>query len=429
MKQRNRLLALLATTGLALAACGGSDGDKGGADGGPVTITMWHANVDTAAKMMEDLAAEFHASHPNITVQVEQGSPGDQMLSKLSTVLSTDKRPDIAYVFGTDTPSLARSEHVVDLTEATKDPAWGWSDFYEGERAVATVNGKVVAVPALVDNLAVVYNKKLFADAGVAVPTGDMSWDDFRQTALAMTDSAKGIFGTGYPIGGDEDTVWRFWPMVWQQGGKAISDDGKSATFDTPEFATALGLLRTMAIDDQSIYLDANPEAQLGLFASGQIAMVITGPWALGQFIETGVDYGVAPLPGFNGNHETVSGPDNWMVFDNGSARSAAAIEFLKFLTSPESDAKWSVGLGNMPVRNATQKSQAWADALKATPGFKEFVDNFANSKSSRPQTTVYPAYSKALGDAIASVLTGDQSVEEALKAATAAGNAALADA
>ncbi|GMA86735.1 hypothetical protein GCM10025868_19850 [Angustibacter aerolatus] len=41
-----------------------------------------------------------------------------------------------------------------------QDPAWAWSDFYEGERQAATVDGKVVGLPALVDNLALVYNKK-----------------------------------------------------------------------------------------------------------------------------------------------------------------------------------------------------------------------------------------------------------------------------
>ena len=42
-----------------------------------------------------------------------------------------------------------------------------WSDFWVGERDVATVNGKVIGIPALVDNLAVVYNKTLFASAGL----------------------------------------------------------------------------------------------------------------------------------------------------------------------------------------------------------------------------------------------------------------------
>ena len=42
-------------------------------------------------------------------------------------------------------------------------------------------------------------------------------------------------------------------------------------------------------------------------------------------------------LPG-DLNHQTISGPDNWVVFNNGSARVNASVEFLKWLTSPAID-------------------------------------------------------------------------------------------
>ncbi len=427
--KRLRRLTPIAIIALTVAACGSDNKSAGGAtSSGPVTITVWHANVDAAAKSMEALATSFHAANPDITVKVEQGSPADQMLTKLTTVLGTDTYPDVAYVFGTDTPALSRSDKVVDLTTAVADPAFGWSDFYAGEKAVATVNGKVVAIPALVDNLALVYNKKMFADAGVAPPNADWSWDDYRKAAKALTDEGNKVFGASYPIGADEDTVWRFWPMIWQQGAKAISDDGKKATFDDPAFAKALEVLRSMAVDDKSMYIDTNPESMGQLFASSKVAMTITGPWALQTFVEGKVDFGVVPMPAFNGDHRTVSGPDNWMVFDNGDARSAAAIKFLQFVVQPEQDAVWSVGNGNMPVRNATQKLEAWKAATSTTPTYQQFVDNFANAKDARPQTIVYPAYSTALGEAIAAVLQGQGTVKDALAAAVTRANAALAE-
>ena len=72
-------------------------------------------------------------------------------------------------------PQLATSPKVVDLTERVADADYDWNDFPAGERDVFTVDGKVLGVPALVDNLAVVYNKDLFAAAGPAPsrrPTG-----------------------------------------------------------------------------------------------------------------------------------------------------------------------------------------------------------------------------------------------------------------
>lgn len=88
----------------------------------------------------------------------------------------------------------------------------------------------------------------------------------------------------------------------------------------------------------------------------------------------------------------------------------------------------WSVGNGNMPVRNATQKLDGWKTAIENTPTYQQFVENFANAKDARPQTIVYPAYSAALGEAIAAVLQGQGTVEEALASAQERANAALAE-
>jgi multiple sugar transport system substrate-binding protein len=422
---------------LGVSGCGGGSGS--GSSGGavakagatpskPVTITVWHGNVDEVATTARALAKEFHASHPNITVTTEQGAPADNMATKLATVLSTDNYPDIGYLFGTDVPSLARSPKAVDLTAAVNDPSFGWNDFYVAERETATVDGKVFGVPAVVGNLGLVYNKKLFAAAGVAPPTADWSWDDYRAAAKKLTNADTKIFGSAYPIAGDEDTVWRFWPMVWQQGGKAISDDGTSAPFDGPEYTKALELLRAMAIDDKSLYVDQNSDAIYSLFESEKIGMVITGAFVLEDFRAAKVDYGVVPLPGFDGDHQTVSGNDNWMVFDHGDDRVAASVEFLRFLTAAKQDAVWSVGLGNMPIRNATQATPAWKKVATEFPGFQAFADNFANTKQKRPQTTAYPAYSLALGEQIAAVLTGQAKVADALAEAKSQAEAALID-
>ena len=435
---RTTLLVALAAALVAVAGCGGGSSDSAGtgriatpgaAPKAPVTITIWHTNVDVAAKTLRKIADSFEAKNPNITVKTEQGAPADQILTKLTTVLSTNDYPDIAYVFGTDTPALARSNKLVELTKVVNDPKFSWDDFYGAEREVATVGGRVVALPALVDNLAVVYNKTVFKEAGVAPPSPDWSWDDYRAAAKKLTNPAKKVFGTMYPVSGDEDTVWRFWPMIWQQGGKDISADGKTAPFDGPEYKKALELLRAMAIDDKSVYTDTNSDAIYSLFANNKIGMVVTGPFALSGFDEAKTDYGVVQLPAFDGDHQTVSGPDNWIVLDKGDDRVAASVAFLSYLASPEQDAVWSVGLGNMPIRNGTQKTAAWKNAAATNPAFQTFANNFVNAKKKRPQTIAYPAYSLALGEQIAAVLTGQSSVDDALAAAKTNAEAALADA
>ena len=117
--------------------------------------------------------------------------------------------------------------------------------------------GKVIGFPALIDNLSVIYNKKLFAAAGVPVPSPNWTWDQFRAIAKRMTNPAKHIYGVNYPIGGDTlDTSWRFFPGLWQRGGQILSPDHKKALFNSQAGVANLTLWQQMATVNHSVYLD-----------------------------------------------------------------------------------------------------------------------------------------------------------------------------
>ncbi|MFI6318998.1 ABC transporter substrate-binding protein [Nonomuraea sp. NPDC050556] len=388
---------------------------------GPVEVVWWHGQVETQAEAIKKLAADYNATHPGVKVVPAVGTTNvDDMLQKVQAALAGGKAPDIAYMYGSWMPHLARSPKTVDLTATVKAPGFGWDDFWPSERAVSEVNGKVVGIPAVVDNLAVIYNKKLFDAAGVPYPDKDWTWDDFRATAAKLT--RDGVYGTAYPVTGGEDTVWRFWPMLWQQGGKIVSDDGKKSAFNTPQAAQALDLWGAMARQDKSVYLDQNGEKFLPLFQSGKIGMVIAGPWALLDVIDHKISYGVQLLPGYDGNHETVAGPDNWVVFDNGARRTKAATDFLTWLTRPEQDARWSVALGNLPLREATTALPAYTQFTKDFPDVEVFTANLDNARQARPAVRAYPEFSEKVGNAITQTLVGGTPAAETLaKAATEA--------
>ncbi len=74
---------------------------------------------------------------------------------------------------------------------ASPSPTSDWDDFFPGAQAAATVDGRVLGVPALIDNLAIVYNKELFDEADIDPPTADWTWEDFRAAAKALTDPAN----------------------------------------------------------------------------------------------------------------------------------------------------------------------------------------------------------------------------------------------
>jgi multiple sugar transport system substrate-binding protein len=289
------------------------------------------------------------------------------------------------------------------------------------------VDGRVRAVPALIDNLALVYNTKIFRDAGVAPPTADWTWDDFRAAAQSLNDEDKGIAGFAWPGTGDEDTTWRFWPLLWQQGGEILAEDGKSVGFGGPEGQAAMDLIAGMA-EDGTLYIDtsAGSERMQQLFASGKMAMNIAGPWALPEYVDGKVDYGVVPLPSFGGEHTTIAGPDTWAIFDNGDRRSQAAIEFVAWLTAPEQQVRWLGEAGSLPTRDDLAEVPEYAEWEKSLPEVGRFVENLELARV-RPTTAKYPDISQAMGKAVASVLQGEAAPADALREAAEKSNAELA--
>src|SRR5207248_4850222 len=137
--------------------------------GGVVNITMWHGYAKQSegvpsleAKALDDLVAAFNQSHPRIHVTSVYCCENDNALQKLTVALQGGQQPDITYQYGTSMAQLAQSPGIMDLTDRVKAASFRWDDFFPGARAAGTVGGHVYGLPALIDNLAIVYNKDLF---------------------------------------------------------------------------------------------------------------------------------------------------------------------------------------------------------------------------------------------------------------------------
>jgi len=423
-----RFLLVAVVAAVTLSACGGSSKSGGSSSSKHVNIVLWHGFTSPGAELdaIKVMTAEFNRTHRNITVTPQFSGNSDYALQKVLAAIAAGNPPDISYLYGSWSANIATTPALAPLTRyIAQDPSFGWNDFWAVERGVATVKGKVVGVPALVDNLALVYNKKLFAQAGLAPPTPNWTWTDFQNAAVKLTNAAKKQFGWAYVNDGSEDTVWRFWAMLWQAGGSILAPGNKQAAFDSPAGVQALTLLQNLS-RRQSIYLDTGSGNYIGLFNSGHIGMLWTGPWDLAQIASTPVSFGVQVLPG-DLNHQTIAGPDNWVVFDNGSARSHAAYQFLKWFTSPAVNLEWCLRTGDLPIRAATTKLPGFQKYLAKYPGDRIWVQNLNNALQARPVLASYPKISTVIGQAVQSVLLGKASPQQALSSASQQVNGILA--
>jgi multiple sugar transport system substrate-binding protein len=419
------VVAIGVLAALLMTACGSSGKSGSSSSGGVVHITLSHGYTDVEAKAITAQVATWNASHPKIQVKLVFNGGNDGALQKTLANLAVGSPPDIAYEYGSSIAALAGRPKVVDLSDDVKEPSFKWDDFYPFERDASMSGGKVYGVPALVDNLALVYNKKVFDAAGVAYPSATWTWDDFRTAAKKLTDTGKKQYGWAYVADASEDTTWRWLAMLWQAGGDLLSPDGTKSAFDSPAGLKATQLLHDMAVTDKSVYLDQGNGNYLNLFNSGKIAMLWTGPWDLSS-INSDVSYGVQVLPAAAGTHSSIAGPDSWMLFDNGSAREKAAWTFLTWLTSTETHGAFTLATGDLPTRASETTGAGYAKFVAKYPGDAAFVTNLGNVTKARPNTKSYPQVSQAIGSQIQGVLIGHTSPQDALKQAASQADAAL---
>jgi len=417
-----RALVAVALVGGVLTACGGGGGDSSGS----TSIVVSHGYTDAEATALQSAVDSWNQQHPDQKVSLQFNGGNDNALQKTVAGFTAGNFPDVSYQYGSSATQLVRQPKLVDLTDRVTAPSVNWDDFYPSAREASTVDGKVVGVPALIDNLSLVYNKDLFVQAGVAPPTNDWTWQDFRDAAKKLTDASAHTYGWAYVNDGSEDTVWRYLAMLWQAGGDLLTADNTKPAFDSAAGKAALQQLEDMAVTDKSVYLDQGNGQYLNLFNSGKIAMLWTGPWDLSS-INDDVKYGVTYLPGYNGNHETISGPDVYMLFDHSSARADAAFDFVTWLTSAQQHLKFAIATGDLPLRQSETTLPGYQTFLKKFPAEKVFVSNLDNVKHIRPNVASYAQVSTIIGTMVQSVLLGQATPDEALSSASSQVSSVLA--
>jgi multiple sugar transport system substrate-binding protein len=441
-RTRTLVVAALAAIGMVAVACTSGSSDTGstsgstGGSGAPIELTMWHGygkvvdnqgQTNYEAKSLTDLVDQYNAMNTGVHVNLDYIGTNDHALEKLTVALNAGEQPDITYQYGTSMPQLATAPGIMDLTDQVQDPSFNWNDFSPGAREAATVDGHVYGIPALIDNLAIVYNKDLFQQAGISPPTANWTWDDFRAAAKALTDPSKQQFGFAFPVDGTEDTVWHYDAMLWEAGGDILNSDNTQAAFNSDAGVEALTTLQQMAVTDKSVFLDQQNTGKIQqLFNAGNIGMLVTGPWDLSSLPD--VNYGVQIMPSFpGGSHATIAGPDMWVMFDN-NGHGEAAWQFMQWLMAAQQIKADSMESGHLPLRDSVVKAPGFIDAFdKKFPGEGLFAQNLANVTKARPVITTYDQISRIMGEAIVKVMLGQGDPKSSLDDAANQVNQVLA--
>lgn len=404
--------------GTAAAAAGGALAARTGhvtAQDEPIELrwSMWSA-TEAELEVWQDLADDVTVAHPNITVTLETVSFTDYW-DKLLTQVASGTEADIVAMQGLRMPAYAARNTLRPLQPfIDEDPDFDSEDFFDVIQQALSHQGEVYAFGYDLGPHILLYNKDLFDAKGVPYPSADepMTWEQFRETAVALTDADQGQYGFTLP-----PTFDPFVPWLWSAGGGYMNDEETECTLDSPESLEALNFIYQLVTEDQAVtpLTDlANANFHREAFNSGSVGMQQDGPW---QFVNTRreatFNWDVAPIPeGSAGSITTVNG--SGFGISNTTEHPEAAWQALKVITSTASLEKVARAGRGYPARQSAVP--AFVDP-SLPPEHVEMVERVLTGEVAevRPfkSTTTWQEIVVMLTRDFVPILLGEQTPEE----------------
>jgi multiple sugar transport system substrate-binding protein len=416
MRNSRRLtpLAALGVLALSLAACsgGGSGGSTGGGGGGdaannltdrgPITYVQGKDN----SNVVRPLVDKWNAAHPNEKVTFkEQSDNADQQHDDLVTNLQA-KNPDydVVDVDVIWTAEFAAKGWLQPLKDTMKFDTTG---MLPATVKTATYKDTLYAAPQTSDGGLLYYRKDL-------VPNPPKTWDEMMgMCSIAKTNNIGCYAGQFAQYEGLTVNVAE---AINTAGGTVVGPDGKP-TLNTPEAKAGLNNL-VQAYKDGNIPKEAityQEEQGRQAFESGKLLFLRNWPYVYNLAKTDGSStvkdtFGIAPLPGKNGPGASSLGGHN-VAMSVYSKHKATALDFMKFMTSNETEKFYATQGSLAPVLESLYSDQDLVTKLPYLPVLLTSIQNAVP----RPVTPFYPAVTKAIQDNSYAAIKGDKSVDQAL--------------
>lgn len=408
--------ALVLGAGVALLLPGCSD--AGGESDGRVVVRYWDKWSGLEAQAMRDVVDDFNASQDRIFVEFSSVS---QINRRLMLAIGGGNPPDVAGLFGNTLPVYAENNALTPLDRMAEEAGIRGEDYIDVFWKICHHRGHLWGLPSAPASLALVWNKKLFREAGLdpdRPPASIAELEEFNDRLARRTDdgrlSAAGLLPS--------EPGW--WPAIWGWWFGGDLWDGERITADSEENVAAMEWIasypqRFGARDLLSFYDGfGNFASPQNAFFTGRVAMVLQGPWIY-TFIEDyapeDFEWGVAAFPSADPEKlgEVTLVETDVLVIPAGARHPQEAFEFIRYVNSRGPMEKLCIG-----QRKFSPLKECSDDFFERHPNphIGTFVE-LAKSPGARylPHLTMWTVYENDMKQAFGKVWTGRASPREAL--------------
>ncbi|MGW7465505.1 extracellular solute-binding protein [Streptomyces xantholiticus] len=334
MKKRSFALPTALVCAVTLGGCGVLPGGSQ-----KTAVDIWLMQDSVSDEFLERFTSAYEKEHPSVELNVTfQEWTG--IGKKVMAALESDDAPEVIEVGNTQVAQYAQSDALRDLTlEAVRD--LGSEEWLPGLAEPGSINGSQYGIPWYAANRVVIYNKDLFAAAGITEPPKNR--DEWLEISEKL--DGNGVQGI-YLSGQDWYTLAGF---VWDEGGQLAVEKGG----DWEGALHTKAALRGMAFykelqshGDGPKGADEVTPPQANVFAKGDVAQIIAVPSAVPAIEKTNPalkgKLGFFPVPGKTAEAPgaVFIGGSDLIVPENARERSAG-VDVVKALASE----KWQTEL------------------------------------------------------------------------------------
>lgn len=350
MKTRGLLVKVLAlalvvvlSAGM-LAGCGNKATDDKNEQGQTVIrVGNWPDKKGTELTNLENRKAEFEAANPDVAIEP------DYWIFDRKTFYAKaagGQLPDVYQAGFTEVAEIIDSEYSADITDIVKER--GMYDMLNPKvREELGADGKIYAMPKVVDIMGLAFNTELMAAAGLmnddGTPKQPKDWDELAQFAVKIKE-ATGKAGIVYPT--SKHGGWIFSIIAWSYGVDFMekNEDGKwIATFNTPECAAALEWVKDLKWKYDVVPAQAlvNGDQWWEILGLGNAGITLAAPSGA---VPSVVKYGMTPdqlgfmaMPAGPQKHVTLLSGEIWCISNAATeAQAEAGVRWLETAVSPK---------------------------------------------------------------------------------------------
>jgi multiple sugar transport system substrate-binding protein len=396
------LLPAVAVFCLATSGCAPSSTPAASSGGGPLVITeMDYWSTATTRTAVDQLFTLYEKTHPGVVIR-RNSVPFAALVPKAVQEAASHTLPDLLVLDNPTVPTFAAAGALVPL-DGYVNAQYKPSAFFAGPLSVMKYRGAIYGFPMGNNDLALFYNRDMFAAAHLSPPR---TWAELTADAKALTHGD--VYGFAFSAKADEEATWQFEPFLWSNGGDLTR-------VNSPQAVQALQLLTDLVQSGSAsrAVVDWGQDEVRTEFMEGRAAMMENGPWNLAMLDKSDVRYGVVSLPAPNAATPpaTPLGGEEMTITKSDPRTEAATWALMRWLARPENQLIFSHASGYIPPLKTTA-----ATLTKSDPELTVFASEFESARS-RTATLGprYPAVSVAVQGAIQASLTGIETPKAAL--------------